>query len=191
MIRFKRNSSDIRPLMALIASLLILSLFFILIAVGKNKPRLYQWSIAFDNAPVANEVAMKSRNVLKLYLGKDNKLIVNGETVPIDQLYDIAKEFIENPDNESLKPEKTEQVIPFFGPMLITYHHLISFRYQQSSSFEAYLSVMKELTKAYSSLRNELAVQKWQKKYASLSDEEQKAILMIYPRQISETIVSK
>lgn len=191
MARFRRNTPDMRPAIAFTASLLLLSFFLVLVSVGKSKPRTYSWSLISDNTPPTSIAGMQKRNVLSLYLNKKGELTVNGESVPVDQLYDIAKEFIDNPDNELTKPEKAQRVIPYFGPMLVTYHHLISFRYERETSFEAYLSVMGELTKAYSALRNDLAEQKWQKKYVSLSEPEQKAVCMIYPRQISEVISKK
>ena len=56
----------------------------------------------------------------------------------------------------------------------------------RGSSYQAYISVQNELVAAYNELRNELAQEKWQKNYADLGEEEQKAVREIYPQKISE-----
>lgn len=56
----------------------------------------------------------------------------------------------------------------------------------RGSSYQAYISVQNELVAAYNELRNELALQKWQRPYEELNDEQQKAIREIYPQRISE-----
>ena len=43
-----------------------------------------------------------------------------------------------------------------------------------------------ELVAAYNELRDEIAQEKWQRPYADLSDEQQKAIREIFPQRISE-----
>ena len=54
------------------------------------------------------------------------------------------------------------------------------------SSYQAYISVQNELVAAYNELRDERPLQKWQRPYAELNDEQQKAIREIYPQRISE-----
>jgi hypothetical protein len=113
---------------------------------------------------------------------------VNDEEISIDQLKSIAKEFIDNPDNESGKPEKRWRNIPYFGPMFVTGQHVISFEFDKRSSFGAYIAVRKELKRAYFELRNTLAERKWQKNFNTLLPDEQQAVAMIYPQQILEKI---
>ena len=63
---------------------------------------------------------------------------------------------------------------------------IISLQNDRGSSYQAYISVQNELVAAYNELRDELALQKWQRPYAELNDEQQKAIREIYPQRISE-----
>lgn len=134
---------------------------------------------------------LKSRNMLDVYLNKKDQLIVDGNYTTIDQLRDIAKNFIDNPDNERRKPEKIEMDVPYFGPILVTSKHIISLRNDRGSSYQAYIFVQDELVGAYNDLRDKLSQKKWQKKYANLTKDEQKAILLIYPQRISEVILKK
>jgi hypothetical protein len=46
--------------------------------------------------------------------------------------------------------------------------------------------VQNELVAAYNELRDELATEKWGKKYDELDEDQQKAIREIYPQKISE-----
>ena len=69
---------------------------------------------------------------------------------------------------------------------LVNDKHVISLQNDRGSSYQAYISVQNELVAAYNELRDELALQKWQRPYAELNDEQQKAIREIYPQRISE-----
>jgi hypothetical protein len=166
---------------------LLLVFFVIFISINTNKP-VGRNIISLEDSGVPQISDVKPRNILKMKLDKNNRLSVDGERVTVDQLNSIVKEFIDNPDNESNKPEKGWRNISFFGPMLITLQHVIYFEYSKQSSFGAYIDVRKRLKNAYVELCDELAEKKWQKKFKTLLPNEQKAVLMIYPQQIVETI---
>ena len=83
-------------------------------------------------------------------------------------------------------PEKHAKEVPFFGTMQVTDKHVISLRCDRGSSYKAYIAVQNELVAAYNELRDEIAEQKWQKKYADLDEVQQDAIRQIYPQMISE-----
>ncbi|MCK9159365.1 MAG: biopolymer transporter ExbD [Bacteroidaceae bacterium] len=129
---------------------------------------------------------IKERNILQVYLNKDDQLMCGNEYISINQLRQKAKDFIENVNNDPKKPEKVQKNIPFFGPMMVTDKHVISLQNDRGTSYQAYISVQNELVAAYNELRDEISEQKWQKKYADLSEDEQKAVRMIYPQRISE-----
>ena len=69
---------------------------------------------------------------------------------------------------------------------MITEKHVISLRCDRGSSYKAYLAVQNELVAAYNELRDELAQEKWQKNYADLNEDQQKAIREIYPQKRSK-----
>ena len=133
-----------------------------------------------------DDIKLKERNVLQVFLNMNDQLMCSGEYVNVDQLRDKAKEFIANPYNDESKPEKHAKDIPFFGTMQITEKHVISLRCDRGSSYKAYLAVQNELVAAYNELRDELAQEKWGKDYAALDEDQQKAIRDIYPQKISE-----
>lgn len=133
-----------------------------------------------------DDVKLKARNVLTVFLNLNDQLMCGDEYVNVDQLRDKAKEFIANPSNDEAKPEKHAKDVEFFGNVMITSKHVISLRCDRGSSYQAYLSVQNELVAAYNELRDELAQEKWQKNYADLNEDQQKAIREIYPQKISE-----
>ena len=133
-----------------------------------------------------DDVKLKERNVLQVFLNMNDQLMCGNDYISVDQLRAKAKEFIANPYNDETKPEKYAKDIPFFGNMMITEKHVVSLRCDRGSSYKAYIAVQNELVAAYNELRDELAQEKWQKNYADLNEDQQKAIRDIYPQKISE-----
>ena len=133
-----------------------------------------------------DDAKKKERNVLQVFLNMQDQLMCGNDYITVDQLLAKAKEFIANPYNDETKPEKHAKDIPFFGNMMITEKHVVSLRCDRGSSYKAYIAVQNELVAAYNELRDELAQEKWQKNYADLNEDQQKAIRDIYPQKISE-----
>lgn len=133
-----------------------------------------------------NTDKIKERNVLQVYLNKDDALMCGNDYIGVDQLRDKAKEFIANVNNAENLPEKTQENVEFFGTYLVNNKHVISLQNDRGSSYQAYISVQNELVAAYNELRDELAQEKFGVTYAELSDAQQKAVREIYPQRISE-----
>jgi pyruvate/2-oxoacid:ferredoxin oxidoreductase alpha subunit len=112
--------------------------------------------------------------------------MVNGEVINVSQLRDKAKEFIANKANAENMPELVNKEVEFFGTVQVTEKHVISLQNDRSSSYQSYIDVQNELVAAYNELRDELATEKWGKKYEELDEDQQKAIREIYPQKISE-----
>lgn len=133
-----------------------------------------------------DDIKVKDRNILPVFLNMQDQLMCGNDYITVDQLRAKAKEFIANPYNDENKPEKSSTNVEFFGNMMVTKNHVISLRCDRGSSYKAYLAVQNELVAAYNELRDELAQEKWQKNYADLNEDQQKAIREIYPQKISE-----
>lgn len=76
--------------------------------------------------------------------------------------------------------------MPFFGKMMVTKSHIISLKNDRGTQYQAYINVQNELAAAYNELRDEISKQKWNKTFAELNPEQQKAVQTIYPQKISE-----
>ena len=135
---------------------------------------------------IDDDVKLKQRNVLQIFVNMNDQLMCGGEYASVEDIRQMAKDFIANPTNDETKPEKNVKNIPFFGDMMVTDKHVVSLRCDRGTSYKVYIAVQNELVAAYNELRNELAQSKWQKNYADLDEDQQKAIREVYPQKISE-----
>ena len=141
-----------------------------------------------EDEKIDEDVKIKERNILKIMINSNNELMYDTDVIPISKLRERAKEFISNPHNDVDKPEKVSVQIPFFGDYMITKNHVISVQNDGDTSYKVYFEVQNELIAAYNELRDQLAQEKWQKNYAALDEDQQKAIREVYPQKISEAV---
>jgi biopolymer transport protein ExbD len=128
---------------------------------------------------------IKERNVFIVLINSKNQLQVEGQLLGINSLREEAKEFIANPNDLETLPEKKDVEVDFFGVYPVS-KQVISLQNDRGTSYETYISVQNELAAAYNELRDELAMQRFGKKFDALGEEEQKAVRTIYPQRISE-----
>ncbi len=128
---------------------------------------------------------IKERNVFTVLLDQYNRLMVEGEIMPVDQLKEKAKEFMLNPNNSDNLPETKETEIPLIGMYPVT-KGVISLRNDQGTQYGTYIAVQNELVAAINELRDQLASEKFGKTYANCTSEQQDAIREAVPSRISE-----
>jgi len=182
----KRKVPDINSSSTADIAFLLLIFFLITTSMDTDRGLARRLPPPPDKEQKDQSDKVKERNVLEVFLNKDDQLMCGGEYITITQLRDKAKEFIANPYNDETKPEKYDKDIPFFGNMKVTEKHVISLRCDRGTTYKAYIAVQNDLVGAYNDLRDELAQQKWGKSYANLDEDQQKAIREIYPQKISE-----
>ena len=129
---------------------------------------------------------IKKRNLLLVLINSNNQILCGDQYVDIKQLKDLVKEFVQNPFNDEHKPEKVEEDVPFFGKVMITKNHIISLQNDRGTEYQAYIDVQNELARAYNELRNEISKEKFGKLFEALTEEQQDAVIKIYPQKISE-----
>ncbi|MBR5208529.1 MAG: biopolymer transporter ExbD [Paludibacteraceae bacterium] len=132
------------------------------------------------------EIEMNKRNVLQILVNSNNDLMVNGEVLEVSKLKEKAKEFILNPSNSEELPEKEVGSFGSFGNVMYTKKHVISLQNDRGTQYQAYLDVQNALVAAYDEIRDDFSMQKRGKKFAELSEEEQKEVQKIFPQKISE-----
>lgn len=128
---------------------------------------------------------IKERNVFIVLINSKNQLQVEGRLLDISNLRDEAKEFISNPKDLETLPEKRDVEIEFFGVYPVS-KQVISLMNDRGTSYETYIAVQNELAAAYNELRDEIAMQRFGKKFEALGEAEQEAVKDIYPQRISE-----
>lgn len=185
MARGKRKVPDINS--SSTADIAFLLLIFFLITTSMDTDRgLARLLPPPPEDQEENTNKIKERNILQVYLNKDDALMCGDDYIEIDQLRERAKEFIANVGNAEDLPEKTQKNVEFLGTTFVNDIHVISLQNDRGSSYQAYISVQNELVAAYNELRDELAKDKWQRPYSELNDDQQRAIREVYPQRISE-----
>jgi hypothetical protein len=103
----------------------------------------------------------------------------------IHQLKDKAKEWVLNRTDDKNLPEKKEEDIPLIGKYAIS-QGVISLQNDRSTTYEMYIKVQNELTRAFNEIRDELAKAHFGRTFAELEKEQQDAIAKAVPMKISE-----
>ena len=186
MAKGKRKVPDINSSSTADIAFLLLIFFLITTSMDTDRGLARRLPPPPEQEQNNDDIKLKERNVLQVFLNMNDQLMCGNDYITPDKLRAKAKEFIANPYNDDSKPEKYSKDIPFFGNMMITEKHVVSLRCDRGSSYKAYIAVQNELVAAYNELRDELAQEKWQKNYADLNEDQQKAIRDIYPQKISE-----
>lgn len=137
-----------------------------------------------DN-PQDDGMENKERNTFIIKVSGNDQILVSGNRVAIGQVKDMAKEFILNPTNAENLPEKEMTEVPLIGQFPVSLG-VISLQNDRSTTFEAYLAVQNELTRAYNQVRNDLANRQFSANYSELTDAQRVAINKAIPTKISE-----
>ena len=143
-----------------------------------------------NDAQRKNEMIIRERNVMTIQINKNNEIYVrNGlikRVITIDELKDLAKRFIQNPDNDSRLPVIEDYDIDGYGTVQTTVKHVFSLQYDRSSSAGVWSDVRYELYKAYNELRDEVCIGKFGKDYDQCTDSQQRFARGMYQMKISE-----
>ena len=186
MAKGKRKVPDINSSSTAAIAFLVLIFFFITTSMDTDRGLARLLPPPPEDEKNENTDKIKERNILQVYLNKDDALMCGNDYIGVDQLRQKAKEFIANINNAENMPEKTQKNVDFFGTTLVNDKHVISLQNDRGSSYQAYISVQNELVAAYNELRDELAQEKFGVTYAELNDAQQKAVREVYPQRISE-----
>ena len=143
-----------------------------------------------NDAQRKNEMIIRQRNVMTILINKNNEIYVNNglikRVITIDELKDLAKQFIQNPDNDSRLPVIEDYDIDGYGTVQTTVKHVLSLQYDRSSSAGVWSDVRYELMKAYNELRDEVCIGKFGKDYDQCTDSQQQFARGMYQMKISE-----
>lgn len=128
-------------------------------------------------------------------------MITQGEKpsyqIDVDELRQLAKEFISNDENRVDYPEKhaedivfedkgVEHVLPSGRQQMVTSKHVISLQTHRGTNYNTYFEVSQALYGAYDELRDELAKKEFGKPYKNLDEVQQMLCRLYYKTMISE-----
>ena len=135
------------------------------------------------------DIKVKERNLLLVFVAGSGNIMAGGKVISLNALKDKAKEFILNPLDDKDLPEKKPTVLDMPDGSKWTYpvsEGVISLQNTRDTSYEVYIQVQNELTRAFNEVRDEVALAKFGSKFADLSEEERKVITKAIPMKISE-----
>ena len=186
MAKGKRKVPDINSSSTADIAFLLLIFFLITTSMDTDRGLARLLPPPPEDEKNENTDKIKERNILQVYLNKDDALMCGNDYIGVDQLRQKAKEFIANVANAENMPEKTQKNVEFFGTCMVNDKHVISLQNDRGTEYQAYISVQNELAKAYNELRDDVSRKKFGKVFADLDEEQQKAVQQIYPQKISE-----
>lgn len=131
-------------------------------------------------------IDVKKRNLMLVFVSKFDNIMAGGEGVSITQLKDKTKEFILNPYNDENLPESEVTKIDLIGDYPVS-KGVISLQNDRGTSYNTYIMVQNELTRAFNEVRDMVAAEKFGgKKFMDLTQEQRDAIQKAVPLKISE-----
>ena len=135
------------------------------------------------------DIKVKERNLLLVFVSGSGNIMAGGKVISLNALKDKAKEFILNPLDDKDLPEKKPTDIEMPDGSKWTYpvsEGVISLQNTRDTSYQRYIEVQNELTRAFNEVRDEVAMAKFSKKFADLEEAERKVITKAIPMKISE-----
>lgn len=139
---------------------------------------------------VKNDLKVKERNLLTVYINQYDEILVAGQRAHISQLTDIAKMFFVNAKDDPNMPSKkaVEIELPDGGKWnYMVSEGVVSLNSSRATSYDIYIQVQNELTRALNELRDDLSKAKFGNAFLQLSEGEQEAIRKAIPPNISES----
>jgi biopolymer transport protein ExbD len=128
---------------------------------------------------------INKRNIMQVRVNSMDLLLVNGKPMEVELLKDDVKTFLLNPRDETDKPEREIKFIEFLGDVSVS-KGVVSLQTDRGTSYKMYMAVQNEIMRAYSELRDEFSISRFQSPYSKLSEDQQKAVRGVYPLNISE-----
>ena len=139
------------------------------------------------------DIKVKERNMFLVLVNSAGQIMAGtpGKQGQVDfrQLKDLTKEFVLNPTDDENLPEKKDKEIDMPDGSKWVYpvsEGVVSLQTTRDTGYQMYIMVQNELTRAFNEIRNEVSMKKFNKAFADLTDEENKAVTTAVPLKISE-----
>ena len=135
------------------------------------------------------DIKVKERNLLLVFVSGSGNIMAGGKVISLNALKDKAKEFILNPLDDANLPEKKVTDLEMTDGSKWAYpvsEGVISLQNTRDTSYQVYIQVQNELTRAFNEVRDEVAMSKFGKEFKDLDDAERKVITKAIPMKISE-----
>ena len=116
---------------------------------------------------------LKQRNIFDVVVDDKNEILIRGNKVEVDQITDMVKDFIGNPENKDNLAEHPTKAI-------------ISLKNDRGTSYKVYLAVYNAIKAAYNDLWDIEANRIYNKSYKALTSKQKRTVRKNIPLVISE-----
>ncbi len=168
------------------ADIAFLLLIFFLVATTMNTDTGIQRVLPpWVENPTDDAPPIKERNLMAVKVNQYDQIQMQGKLVSLQQVKDLAKEFILNVGNSEDLPEKKMTEIDLIGQYPVS-EGVISLQNDRGTSYDMYIKVQNELTRAFNEIRDNVARQYFGAPISELDEAKRKAIQEAVPNKISE-----
>ena len=168
------------------ADIAFLLLIFFLVATTMNTDTGIQRVLPpWVENPTDDAPPIKERNLMAVKVNQYDQIQMQGKLVDLHQVKDLAKEFILNAGNSEDLPEKKMTEIELIGQYPVS-EGVLSLQNDRGTSYDMYIKVQNELTRAFNEIRDNVARQYFGAPVSELDDAKREAIQKAVPNKISE-----
>ena len=116
------------------------------------------------------DIDINERNILEVNINKNNELFVDGKTIELKELKQIAVNFIDNGGGLDINKNSCNWCNGSKNPSSSDHptKAIITIKTDRLTTYETYISTLDILNSAYTHLRNKLSVKLYNQNYASL-----------------------
>ena len=188
MAMFKRRKREVPSLNTTSTadiSFMLLIFFLVTSSMDTDKGLTSQLPPPQDNTE-QQEQQVKERNVMQITLSENDMLTCGGDTISLVELAQRVHDFVANSNDDPKLPEMSQREVHLMGLCKVSDRHIITIQAHRLTSYDAYFEMQNAIARGYTRLRNELAMRRFGHTLAQCSQEEHDAIVMVYPKRISE-----
>lgn len=138
---------------------------------------------------VQQNIKIKGRNLLAVSVSGSGEIMAGGEVIDITMLKEMAREFIENRNDDPNLPEKVVTDFNLGDGASWSYpvsQGVISLQSTRETTYDRYLEVKAELTSAFNEIKNVASLDQFGKSYIELNKAEKEMVNKAVPLNISE-----
>lgn len=189
MIEDKRRIKEVNASSMADIAFLLLIFFLVATTMGVDKGIARILPPLPEAGEQTENIIVRERNLLQVYVNAYDRILAGRQQVDISELKDIVKEFVLNESDDERLPERrpTEIVLPDGG--VWTYpvsEGIVSLTNDRETSYEMYVKVQNELTRAFNEIRDEVALERFHRRFDELPAEWKAAVARAVPMRVSE-----
>ena len=135
------------------------------------------------------DMDVKERNLLNVFVNTYDQILMARQPMHITQLKNKIQEFILNPANDENLSDRKETEIDMPDGSKWVYpvsEGIISLTNDRGTSYDMYIQVQNELTRAFNEIRDQVSIQKFGRSFLDLPEDERNVIAKAVPLKISE-----